>query len=425
MSQQQVKEFGDYEEVALVSLFIDYPEVYQGVYEYIKPETMSKPEVSYILAILNEEQIKHGQIPTRALLRDRIIRTLTADDVHQQVLDIIDTPVNERDVASLRDRIFSWSKNKAYGQLYAPETIQAYQAGELDKIAKIVDDANKITNVTSEPLWVLDRAEDIIKPQAIEKLQTGNPRLDLVLNDGGPSPGEVLCYMAPPNVGKSAVLVNSAVNSTMLGYNTLMFALEMTDIKTAIRTLGAMTEIPTRELGYRQEEVLSQINLIKAGLKSKLGIFETGEISTSHIRHLVNYLKRTKNFVPKVIVIDYLELMISTDPYANRDEYQRQKRVAKELLDLAKELRVLIYTASQGNRGSTKLETRTMEDMAESFGKNMPLTYIVTLNQTDVEYAQTPPHIRLFVAKNREGPKNITISCTMDYTMMKMKEIMT
>ena len=86
MSQQQVKEFGDYEEVALVSLFIDYPEVYQGVYEYIKPETMSKPEVSYILAILNEEQIKHGQIPTRALLRDRIIRTLTADDVHQQSL---------------------------------------------------------------------------------------------------------------------------------------------------------------------------------------------------------------------------------------------------------------------------------------------------------------------------------------------------
>lgn len=423
MTQEQ-HEFGQYEEAAFIALFIDYPEVFYGVAEHLGESTFKRPEVQYVLARLLADLKTNGQISSRELLRDQITKHLIVDDLHKDILEILDTPVNERDVASLRNSIFTWAKNKAYGQLYAPATIEAYQKGQLEIIDEIINDAHKISNVTVEPLWVLERAEELIQPSAIEKLSTGYRKLDITLNEGGPSPGEVLCYMAPPNVGKSAVLINSAVNSALLDYNTLLFSLEMTDIKTGIRSLGAITEIPMRNLYERQDEVLSKIKRIRSGIKSRLGIFEFGalEVSTAHIEHTVDYLKRAKNFVPKVIVVDYLELMISRDTYANRDEYLRQKRVSTELLTMAKKLNVLVYTASQGNRNSTKQETRTMEDMAESFGKNMPLSYVVTLNQTDDEYAMTPPQLRMYIAKNREGPKNVTITCNLDYTMMKLRE---
>mgnify|MGYP000626703709 CR=1 FL=1 len=424
MTQQGQTDFGSYEEGAFIALFIDYPETFYGVAEHITPENFTRPEAQYILTRLLMEFQSHGQIPSRALLRDQITKHLIVGEFDKDVVELLDTPVNERDVASLRGTIFTWAKNKAYGKLYTPETIRAYEEGKVEVIDKIVEDAHKISNVTVEPLWVLERAEELIQPNAIEKLSTGFKKLDMTLNEGGPSSGEVLCYMAPPNVGKSAVLINSAVNSALLDYNTLLFSLEMTDVKTGIRSLGAITEIPMKNLYERSNEVLTKIKRLRSGLQSRLGIFEFGalEVSTAHIEHTVDYLKRSKNFVPKVIVIDYLELMISRDTYANRDEYLRQKRVATELLTMAKKLDVLVYTASQGNRASTKSETRTMEDMAESFGKNMPLSYVVTLNQTDEEYSMTPPQLRMYIAKNREGPKNVTITCQLDYTMMKLRE---
>ena len=46
----------------------------------------------------------------------------------------------------------------------------------------------------------------VFNPSANEHRTTGFPRLDKYLNDGGPSPKEVVCWLAGTNVGKCHTL---------------------------------------------------------------------------------------------------------------------------------------------------------------------------------------------------------------------------
>ena len=46
----------------------------------------------------------------------------------------------------------------------------------------------------------------LFKEDLIEHRTTGFPRLDAFLNNGGPSPKEVVCWLAPTNVGKCHTL---------------------------------------------------------------------------------------------------------------------------------------------------------------------------------------------------------------------------
>ena len=84
---------------------------------------------------------------------------------------------------------------------------------------------------------------------------------------------------------------------------------------------------------------------------------------------------------------------------------------------------VLIFTATQTNRsGSGTDQLIDLNKTAESFGKNMPLDYVISLNQTDQERQAELPRLRFFIAKNRNGPKHETVTCTIDYSKMQVRE---
>jgi hypothetical protein len=122
--------------------------------------------------------------------------------------------------------------------------------------------------------------------------------------------------------------------------------------------------------------------------------------------------------------------MLSRNHYYNRDPYVRQKAVATEVCGFAKEEVVLVYSATQTNRSGTGTASDRQDNqppvelnkMAESYGKSMPPDYVISLNQSKAEYENEPPQIRMFVAKNREGQKFVTINCNVHYGYMKVRE---
>lgn len=84
--------------------------------------------------------------------------------------------------------------------------------------------------------------------------------------------------------------------------------------------------------------------------------FPTGTANVNTIRALLVQLRMHKQFVPDLIIVDYLELL-----RPNRiidSEYMAQQRIAEELRGLATEAKCLVWTASQTNRcflGSTNI----------------------------------------------------------------------
>ncbi len=275
--------------------------------------------------------------------------------------------------------------------------------------------------------------------EKIEHFTTGFPQLDQALNNGGPSRGEVLIWVAPTGIGKSIMLINNGATLVKLDKKVLHITLELSKEVTQARYMGAMLNQPIlfSERKRNQANITSQLSRIREEFGSNLVIYDfpADEVSVDVIYQIVDFLEKTKGFKPDAIIIDYLELMVSRRPSDNRDDYTRQKRVSTQVHGLAKKTKTLVFSASQTNRSGTSAgmerdsaDVIDLNRIAESYGKVMPVDYVVTLNQTRSEYVGddddnlTKRGIRLYVAKNRNGPRCVQVRCEVDYMTMKMKQ---
>lgn len=432
--QEVVKPFKKFQEESIISLALDHADFFLTVSSFIKPEMFTRLETRYIIAELLNLQEKFNVVPTRAILREHIEGKLTEDDPYDLVLQLVDRKSDYREVPIIKDLLLNWAKQKAYGLIYTPEAIQAFKDGQYDYIDKLINDANKIADVGNAGFWVLDNIELLFQPEAIEHKTTGFPRLDKVLNNGGPSPKEVVCWLAPTNVGKSILLCNNAMSSYkgpgpggVNGQDVLLITYELDVIKTAMRCLASTMNIKMDQILTNQDLVRRTVNTMKQTYKKRFYIYEwpPDECSVNHVYALLSNLKRTEGWKPDVVCIDYMDLMVSRHKEYNKDEYTRQKHVATEIRGLAKNENVLVFTATQTNRSGMDDGLIDLNKSAESFGKQFSLDYVISLNQSADERTQNPAQLRFFVAKNRNGPKHVTITCEIDYSTMVVREALT
>lgn len=230
----------------------------------------------------------------------------------------------------------------------------------------------------------------------------------------------------------SVLLVNNAISSLRghtgdgnTGQDVLFITFEMDVFKTALRAIGTATNVPIDHIHEHQEMIRRILGSMKHTYNKKLLIHEMApdECSVAHIYALLDSLKRREGWKPDVIILDYMDLMISRNSAYNKDDYTQQKHVANEIRGLAKNENVLIFTATQTNRSGAGGEGNIdVTKASESFAKQFSLDYVVSLNQSHEERQARPPRLRMFVAKNRNGPKHVTIDCEIHYETMTVRE---
>lgn len=425
--------FGPYEEEAIISLALDHPEFFTSVGRFMKPTMFGRLECQVVIAEVLNAFEQFDVVPTRKILRDRIVGTLTEDDPYEEILRIVDRKSDYREVPIIKDTLLKWAQDRAFGQIYSEEAQEAYARGDYDFLEKIITDANRIADIGNKGFWFFENYQLLFEPDIIDHRTTGFPKLDRMLNNGGPSPKEVLCWLAPTNVGKSIVLCNNAISALkgngpggVPGQDVLLITFELDTIKTAMRCLGVMAQdIPINNIVDRKEYVTRVVTQVERTYKKRFLIVEwpPDECSVSHIYALLDNLRRTDGWHPDVVILDYLDLMTSRNDAYNKDDYTRQKHVANEVRGLAKNENVLVFTATQTNRSAAGgEELADLNKAAESFAKQFSLDYVVSLNQSRSERRATPPRMRMYIAKNRNGPKNETVDCTITYETMVVRE---
>jgi len=442
--------FGPAEEEAIVALVLEQPETFIPMARFITPDLFKGIPSKYIIAMLKQEWDTYGSIPTRPMFRDKVASQLTTEDPYKDILELIEKEGDPRDLVRIRDRMKDWVRHQTLGLLYSEEALDAHARGDYEFLERIVNDATRVTLATDNGFWFFDQYEQLLADNIIEHISTGFPSLDAILNEGGPSPKEVLVWLAPTGVGKTLMLCNNATKAVLSGYNVLFITFELSTLKTALRIAAGMTGIETREfyranveempqdeifkLRSRQDEVRKQLRARakfgKNGKRGDLVIYEMppDECSVDDVYGIIDRNQRMRGWRPKVVILDYLELMISRHQYHNSEgDYTRQKAVSTEVRGLAKNENVLVYTANQTNRaGLSGRENGAPIDVdksAESFGKNMPVDYVVSMNQTEAEYSQEHPEMRLWVAKNRNGPKFMAVHTRINYHTMRVSEV--
>lgn len=426
--------FGPEEEEVIIALCIELPEFYLSVGKHLKHTYFHKAETRAVAKLLEDSYEKYSTIPPRAMLKDQVLKQFTADDDYKAIIDLIDRKPHPREIPIIKDTVLQWARHQAYGLIYSQRSLDAYDNKDYDEIEKIIEEARRIADVSTNGLWFFKNTNILFNKDTEIKLTTGIKKLDENLNDGGPTKKDVLVWMAPTGVGKSIMLINSSIACIMRGMKVLHITLEMSEHKTALRYAGAISKIPIFQRFDKKEEVKKRIERFEATYGGSLMIKEYApdEISVDTIYAMVDNLKRTHNWAPDIITIDYLELMISKSANDNKEDYTKQKRVATQIRGMAKNLNVMIFTATQTNRGEQKTGGKKgegtiesaikLDRMAESYGKAMPMDYIISINQTTAEKKATPPVVRFYIIKNRNGPTDQTVTATIDYGTMEVKQ---
>jgi replicative DNA helicase len=179
--------------------------------------------------------------------------------------------------------------------------------------------------------------------------------------------------LATTGGGKSLVKCHMAAQQLLFGRNVLYITMELAEEEVARRIDANIMDITLDEVKDMPLHVMEKkISRFKSKTPGKLIIKEypTGSAHAGHFRHLLNELRLKKNFVPDVIMVDYLNICASSrvKGVAAANSYTLVKSIAEEIRGLAMEFNVAVVTSSQFNRSGYDNSDVDLTNTSESMG---------------------------------------------------------
>lgn len=205
---------------------------------------------------------------------------------------------------------------------------------------------------------------------------------------GGVTRKTLNCILAPTNAGKTMLMCNFAADYLYAGYNVLYITMEMAEELIAQRIDANLMDTQIDMFKSMPKSTFdTKMGKIKSKTAGKLMIKEypTGSANVNHFRHLIDEYRTKKDFVPDVVIVDYLNICASSryKSYSGVNSYERVKAVAEELRGLAVEKNVAMWTATQTNRQGSTSSDINMTDTSDSFGIPMTLDFFIGLVRTE------------------------------------------
>ncbi len=186
------------------------------------------------------------------------------------------------------------------------------------------------------------------------QVSTGWPQMDRLLY-GGFSRGELNIFAGGSGSGKSLVMMNIALNWLQQGLSGVYITLELAEELTSLRTDAMLTGMSTKDIRKDIETAELKVKMVA----KKSGDYQVKYMpAQSNINDIRAYLKEYQIQTGKKVdflMIDYLDLLMPVSAKVSpSDLFVKDKYVSEELRNLAKELGVLMVTASQLNRSAVE-----------------------------------------------------------------------
>ncbi len=116
------------------------------------------------------------------------------------------------------------------------------------------------------------------------------------------------------------------------------------------------------------------------GNNLQIKVYPRFSASVDDIRRDLDFLERSKGFIPDLIIADYADIL-KPGKGMHKEGHQAFDDIWMNLAALPAERHCLVITGSQGNRGSLKKETHEEEDLAEWIGKLGHVDMFLAINQ--------------------------------------------
>ncbi|MCX8008398.1 MAG: AAA family ATPase [Patescibacteria group bacterium] len=245
------------------------------------------------------------------------------------------------------------------------------------------------------------------------------------ITNGGIARKTLNIFVGGVNVGKTLTLCHIASSYLKSLYNVLYITMEMSEEEISKRIDANLLDVPINELNRLPKETYSRLienvkrNIPRGNLIIKE--FPTAVPTVNHFKKLLMELKAKKDYVPDIIIVDYMNICSSVRiRNMNADSpYMLVKAVAEELRGLAMEENVPLITATQLNRAGFAASDVDMTNIADSFGIAMTADLIVSLiNNEKMEKTNV---IMMKQLKNRYGDVTINKKAYVGISRAKMR----
>jgi archaellum biogenesis ATPase FlaH len=230
------------------------------------------------------------------------------------------------------------------------------EKGDFDPVEKIIKDAVQIsltkdlgTDYFLDPISRLNKIKD-----NNGQTSTGWATLDQKLY-GGFNRGELNIFAGGSGSGKSLFMQNIACNWVLAGLNGVYITLELSEELTAMRIDGMLTNTPSKDIFKSIEDIEVKVKMI--GKKSgRLQIkYMPAQSNINDVRAYIKELQIRTGRRVDFVMIDYLDLLMPVSAKVSpSDLFVKDKYVSEEIRNFAKELDILLVTASQLNRASVE-----------------------------------------------------------------------
>jgi len=306
----------------------------------------------------------------------------------------------------VKSEFVTFCKNQNFKNVIL-NSVELLKTGQFEKIEKMVRDAVKVGQTAD---LGLDYKEEIeVRFEEVNR-RTVATNWDVIdeLTDGGLGPGELGVIVAPSGVGKTWVLSHIGAEAVRQGKNVLHYTLELTQNYVGQRYDTIFTSIPSADLKDHKDEIKEKVDKLRGGLMIKY--YPPKGITANTIAAHVDMVRQTK-FQPDLIIIDYADLLVSTNSKNNSD-YAEQGGIYIDLRALSGEYQIPIWTASQTNRSAIDSEVIQADKIADSYAKVMNADLIISVSRKDTDKLNDTA--RFHIMKNRFGQDGMTFPAKMN-----------
>lgn len=206
------------------------------------------------------------------------------------------------------------------------------------------------------------------------------------ITNGGAERGTLNCVVGGTGIGKSIFLCDLAANYVLMGYKVLYISLEMSEMNLAQRIDANIMNVNINEFEKMGRETWDEkTKKMQDKCKGELVFkqYPNGEAHAGNFRALLLELKQKQNFIPDIVLVDYINICGSSRLKKSDNSYGYLKSVAEELRALMVEQNIVGWTGVQFNRGGNNNSDADITNTAESMGVVHTLDFLVALIVSD------------------------------------------
>ncbi|MGL9687438.1 MAG: replicative DNA helicase [Candidatus Phytoplasma sp. TWB_XP] len=409
-------------ERALLGVVLLNPEIISSVFNEITETDFYSPHHKYIFKAMKKlhqtnKQIDYATV-SAILENEKLLKQIGGIDYLNELSDLIPSP---RHLETYIDLIKETSLKREIGGIIAKlsqitrsktspqEIIEVIETNTAKLRKKLTPKFKDLKSCVSEVI------KDILENHNKNNLvgvKTGFNNIDDLI--GGFKPGQLNILAARTGMGKTAFMLNLAVNIAKVfqnipkKHNILIFSLEMTSEELTKRLISCESQISIKKMEQQKltreeklqllqtEEILAELNIL---------IDDDRNNKIEEVKRKCRQLKFHQGI--DIVFIDYLHLL-RNDQFLNLN--QAIGIITRELKKLAMELQIPIIALSQMNRATLMRESKipNLSDLRDSGSIEQDADMVMFLHRESY-YEKDPfannvdDFTQFIVAKNRSG----------------------